>query len=113
MKGNLTIALDPDCQPADVSWKDFRANFFQDKNRLIPNDQELTRWMKKQINDYYDRHECYKDWNRIQFYKIFVNPKTLNIQSVVMTKKYIILGILWWCITLFQREIGMRTISNL
>jgi hypothetical protein len=77
MKGNLTIALDPDYQPADLSWKDFRANFFQDKNRLIPNDQELTRWMKKQINDYYDRHECYKDWNRVQFCKIFVNPKTL------------------------------------
>jgi hypothetical protein len=76
MTGNLTIALDPDYQPDDPSQKqNFRTNFIQDKNRLIPNDQELTRWMKKQINDDYDCHECYKDWYRIQFCKIFVNPK--------------------------------------
>ena len=35
---------------------------------MIPNDQELTRWMKK-------CNERYAGWFRIQFCKILVNPK--------------------------------------
>jgi hypothetical protein len=68
----LTVALIPDYRPTDVLSLEFRADFIQDKNRVIPNDQELTRWMKK-CNDQYDN---YDDWFRIQFCKIFVNPKT-------------------------------------
>lgn len=74
----LTIALIPDYKPADPLSQEFRTNFIQDKNRVIPNDQELTRWMKKQTNDYYDRHDYYDDWFRIQFCKIFINPKKLK-----------------------------------
>jgi hypothetical protein len=71
----LTIALIPDYRPEDPESQDFRANFIQDKNRVIPNDQELTKWMIKCINDRYDRNRYYNDWFRIQFCKIFVNPK--------------------------------------
>ena len=72
----LTVALIPDYKPTDALSEEFRANFIQDKNRMIPTDQELTRWMKKQINEHYDRNDRYNDWFRIQFCKKFVNPKT-------------------------------------
>jgi hypothetical protein len=70
MRECLTVALIPGYKPMDALSQEFRANFIQDKDRAIPNDQELTRWMKKCINESYD-----KDWFRIQFCKIFVNPK--------------------------------------
>ena len=59
----LTIALIPGYKPMDALSQEFQANFIQDKDRAIPNDQELTRWMKKCISE------------RIQLCKIFVNPK--------------------------------------
>ena len=59
----LTVALIPGYKPMDALSQEFRANFIQDKDRVIPNDQELTIWMKKCISE------------RIQFCKIFVNPK--------------------------------------
>jgi hypothetical protein len=70
MRECLTVALIPGYKPMDALSQEFRANFIQDKDRAIPNDQELTRWMKKCINESYD-----KDWLRIQFCKIFVNPE--------------------------------------
>ena len=57
----LTIALIPGYKPMDALSQEFQANFIQDKDRVIPNDQELTRWMKKRFS--------------IQFCKILVNPK--------------------------------------
>ena len=61
MRECLTIALIPGYKPMDTLSQEFQANFIQDKDRVIPNDQELTRWMKKRFS--------------IQFCKIFVNPK--------------------------------------
>lgn len=78
MEEYLTIALISDYKPSDPLSQEFQTNYIQDKNRMIPNDQELTRWMQKQINDHYDLNDCYKDWYRIQFCKIFENPKTLK-----------------------------------
>jgi hypothetical protein len=77
MRECLTVALIPGYRPTILKAlpQEFRANFIQDKVRVIPNDQELTRWMKKCINEYYDRFDCDKDWSRIQFCKIFINPK--------------------------------------
>ena len=72
----LTVALIPGYKPVsyygpiDTLFQEFRANFVQDKNKVIPNDQELTRWMKKCIN-----HDHNKHWFRIQFCKIFINPE--------------------------------------
>jgi hypothetical protein len=71
MEQNLKIALIPDykseSRDTGALSQEFRTNFIQDKNRLVPNDQELTRWMRKQINGYDDK--------RIQYCKIFSNPK--------------------------------------
>ena len=68
----LTVALIPGYKPGygaiDELFQEFRANFIQDRDRVIPNDQELTRWMKK-------CNERYAGWFRIQFCKILVNPK--------------------------------------
>jgi hypothetical protein len=70
MEENLRIALIPDYKSelydTGALSQEFRTNFIQDKNRLIPNDQELTRWMRKKINGY-DK--------RIQYCKVFSNPK--------------------------------------
>jgi hypothetical protein len=72
MREYLTIALIPEYKTSDALLQDFPTNFIKDKNRLIPNDLELTRWMTKKINDpnssSYDK--------RIQSCKIFINPKT-------------------------------------
>jgi hypothetical protein len=76
MRENLKIALIPDYKSENESrdtgalLQEFRTNFIQDKNRLIPNDQELTRWMMKKINGY-DK--------KIQYCKIFSNPKKHEI----------------------------------
>ena len=77
----LTVALIPGYKPIpgyrsiDKLFQEFRANFIQDKDRVIPNDQELTLWMKKCLNKHYDRNDSYKDEYKIQFCKILVNPK--------------------------------------
>jgi hypothetical protein len=72
MRECLTVALIPGYKPTILKAlpQEFRAYFIQDKVKVIPNDQELTRWMKKCINESY-----YKDWFRIQFCKIFINPE--------------------------------------
>jgi hypothetical protein len=67
----LSTALIPGYEAPDSLSEEFRANFIQD-NKIL-NDQELTKWMKKCINNDNDDY-----WYRIQYCKIFVNPKTLK-----------------------------------
>jgi hypothetical protein len=68
---NLKIALIPNYQSelrdSGALSQEFLTNFIQDKNRLIPNDQELTKWMMEKISSYDDK--------KIQYCKIFSNPK--------------------------------------
>jgi hypothetical protein len=62
MREHLKIALDPSYESSNYpKLHEMRADLIQDKDRMIPNDQELTRWMQK--------------YERIQFCKIFRNPK--------------------------------------
>jgi hypothetical protein len=69
---NLKVALIPDYKSEIKSYdtgalsQEVRTDFIQDKNRLIPNDQELTRWMREKIIGY-DK--------KIEYCKIFSNPK--------------------------------------
>jgi hypothetical protein len=57
-----SLALDPSYESSFYpKSQEMRADLIQDKDRTIPNDQELTRWMQK--------------YERIQFCKIFRNPK--------------------------------------
>jgi hypothetical protein len=86
MVQRLTMALIPDYdlsngdgltyEFASQILQELRTDFIQDKDRIIPNDQELTRWMKK-MNDMYDDYG-HGDWFKIQFCKIFENPKALG-----------------------------------
>ena len=62
MREHLKIALDPSYESSYYPKShEMRADLIKDKDRMIPNDQELTRWMQK--------------YERIQSYKIFDNPK--------------------------------------
>jgi hypothetical protein len=74
MQESLRIALIPDYKTrlydTSILSQEFKTNFIKDKNREIPDDQELTRWMIKQINVHDSCHS-----KKIQFCKIFVNPK--------------------------------------
>jgi len=76
----LTIALIPDYNPGTPYYtnlsQELRTKIIQDKNRVIPDDQELTRWMKKHFDKIYNRDRC--EWYTIQFCKIFMNPKSLE-----------------------------------
>lgn len=71
MQEYLSIALIPDYKSKSYDTgslsQEFRTDFIQDKNRLIPNDQELTSWMTKKMSGYDDK--------KIQYCKIFSNPK--------------------------------------
>ena len=79
MREHLKIALDPSYESSRYpKSKEMRADLIQDKDRTIPNDQELTRWMRKKIND------CSYD-KQIQFCKIFRNPK---ISKLVYNTRY-------------------------
>ena len=65
MRERLAMALIPDFdlsnglgltyEFASQMLQELRTDFIQDKDRIIPNDQELTRWMKK-MNDMYDNY---------------------------------------------------------
>ena len=53
MRDHLKIALDPNYESSFPSFpksQEMRADLIQDKDRTIPNDQELTRWMQKYEN---------------------------------------------------------------
>jgi hypothetical protein len=63
---------------------ELRADFIQDKNRRVPNDQELTRWMKKYFSD----HEDHSYIKAIDSCKVFANPKTTQRGDYVFKTKY-------------------------
>jgi hypothetical protein len=84
MREHLKIALDPSYESSRYpKSKEIRADLIQDKDRTIPNDQELTRWMRKKIND------CSSD-KQIQFCKIFRNPKIIGVYSTRYTEYTVI-----------------------
>ena len=64
--------------------QELRTDFIQDKNRVIPNDQELTRWMKKYFSD----HEDHSYNKAIDFCKVFTNPRTTHVGNHVLKTKY-------------------------
>ena len=64
--------------------QELRTDFIQDKNRVIPNDQELTRWMKKYFSD----HEDHSYVKAIDFCKVFTNPRTTYVGNHVFKTKY-------------------------
>ena len=80
----LEIALRPDYVMTNYSMnhdhansisQELRADFIADENRIIPNDRELTSWMKK----YYGVNNYVRDWistKAVLFCKVFTNPKT-------------------------------------
>ena len=51
IRDHLKIALIPDSGKSirgyDTLSQELKSDFIQDKERIIPNDQELTNWMKK------------------------------------------------------------------
>jgi hypothetical protein len=89
----LSIALNPDYDTSNSNMKqdyadsisqELRADFIQDKNRTVPNDNELTRWMKKYYGDPDD-----DSWIKaIEFCKVFTNPKTIHAGDYVIKTKY-------------------------
>lgn len=77
MQENLRIALIPgyktELYDTSALSNEFKTNFIQDRNRVILNDHELTRWMKKKINSSYDK--------RIQKHKsIRYNRKSITLR---------------------------------
>lgn len=72
LEGCLSMALIPDYDDSDLYFQqEFRAHFkeqFLSRNKRPLNDQELTKCIKKCIND--DDHSF-----RIQYCKVFSNPK--------------------------------------
>jgi hypothetical protein len=70
MEEYLKIALNPEYESSYPHYHELRAELNWDKDRMIPNDQELTRWMQKHFNDYNNDY-----WFRIQSCEIFTNPK--------------------------------------
>jgi hypothetical protein len=64
--------------------QELRADFIQDKNRRLPNDQELTRWMKKNFSD----HEDHSWIKAIDSCKVFTNPRTTHVGNHVFKTKY-------------------------
>ena len=89
----LRIALIPDYGTslsmlnhdyANSILQELRADFIQDKNRLIPNDQELTKWMKK----YYGNPSDHSWISAIEFCKVFTNPRTSHTGDYVLKANY-------------------------
>jgi hypothetical protein len=89
----LRIALIPDHDPlygmtyefASSILQELRADFIQDKNRVVPNDQELTRWMRKHFSDHYEYCPYIK---AIDSCEVFTNPKTTHVGNSVFNTKY-------------------------
>jgi hypothetical protein len=69
------MALISGYKSSDSQLQESWANFIHDKNRIRSDDQdqELTMWIKKSMNNYDDDY-----WYRIQYCKTFVNPKILK-----------------------------------
>ena len=86
----LKIALIPDSGKSipgyDTLSQELKSDFIQDKERIIPNDQELTNWMKKHFNDHND-----DSWYKIEFCKVFTNPKIIQESEKVWKTKYTVI----------------------
>jgi len=68
----------------DLGLQELRTEFIQDKNRIIPNDQELSDWMKT----HFSRHDD-DDWEKaIEHCKVFTNPRTSSYKDHVFKTKY-------------------------
>jgi hypothetical protein len=81
----LKIALIPDCEksvPETLS-QELKADFIKDNERVIPNDHELTRWLKKHFND----HDL-DYWYKVKLCKVFTNPKIFHGSEYVYETKY-------------------------
>ena len=88
IRDHLKIALIPDSGKSirgyDTLSQELKSDFNQDKERIIPNDQELTNWMKKHFhND--------DSWNKIEFCKVFTNPKIIQESEKVWKTKYTVI----------------------
>jgi hypothetical protein len=90
MTDHLEIALIPDCDKQISDYKtlsqELRTDFIQDKGRIIPNDQELTNWMKRHFND---NDADY--WYNIVYCKVFTNPKIRRRGETVYETKYTVI----------------------
>ena len=64
--------------------QELRTDFIQDKNRKVPNDQELTKWMKKYFSDHKD-HSYIK---AIDLCKVFMNPRITHRGDYDRKTKY-------------------------
>jgi hypothetical protein len=86
----LTTALIPDSDKSipgyDTLSQELKADFIQDKDRIIPNDQELTSWMKKHFNNHDD-----DSWYTIEFCKVFTNPRIFHGSERVYRTKYTVI----------------------
>jgi hypothetical protein len=87
----LTIALIPDCDKSTSSYdetlaQELRKDSIHDKERIIPNDQELTSWMKKHFNNHNE-----DGWYKIEFCKVFTNPKITHRGENVYETKYTVI----------------------
>lgn len=52
----------------------------QDKDAMIPSDQELTKWVKKSFSN--------NSWYNINFCKVFMNPRTFHTYDEEYTTKF-------------------------
>jgi hypothetical protein len=90
MSDLLKIALIPDYDKQIPYYKnlsqELRSDFIQDKERIVPNDQELTNWMKKYCNDNDADHRY-----NIEFCKVFTNPKIIHGEVRVYKIKYTVI----------------------
>lgn len=84
---HLQMALIPDYDLSNIYWSDehgnkiankilqeLRTDYIADENRIIPNDRELTSWMKK----HYGVDHYVNDWistKAVLLCKVFTNPK--------------------------------------
>ena len=88
MANHLKIALIPDSSKSirgyDTLSQELKSDFNQDKERIIPNDQELTNWMKKHFHNN-------DSWNKIEFCKVFTNPKIIQGSEKVWKTKYTVI----------------------
>ena len=102
---NLKIALLPDS--SDLLSQEIKTNYIQDKNRAIPNDQELTRWIQDQINCCC---RCYADWYEIKDCKIFEvdmkDPEYIVVVHFSIPKGF-------WCAYEVHRRIQLEPFDRI
>ena len=87
---HLKIALNPDSGKSvpgyDTLSQELKSDFIHDIKRIIPNDQELTNWMKKYFNNHND-----DSWYKVEFCKVFTIPKITHGSERVYETKYTVI----------------------